>query len=121
MKRIFFLVLWISLFLACYKSPDTGKLSSDFIVVTNFDNKADFNSYKTFVLPPYVGLIDSDPKDSILDPQYGDQILNSIKTHLEARGYTEVPNDHLANLGVAVTALKEVTVSTGWYPGSWWG
>ena len=121
MKKLLFVMFMLVAFAGCYKSPDLSKLSSDFIVVTNFDNKAVFSSYKTFVLPAYVGLITSDPKDSILAPQYGDQILNSIKTHLEARGYTETPNNHTADLGVAAVALKEVTVVTGWYPGSWWG
>jgi len=121
MNRIISFLIAGLLLAGCYKSPDTSQLSSDFVVVTNFDDKADFKSYSTFVLPPYVGLITSNAADTILDPQYGDQILASIKTHLEARGYNNVTNNHQADLGVSVTALKEVTIVTGWYPGSWWG
>jgi hypothetical protein len=121
MKKSLFFILLIFLFVGCYKEPNTGQLSSNFIVLTNYDSAANFQSYKTFVLPPYVGLISTSASDTILDPQYGDTILNEIAANLEKRGYTEVPNNHLADLGVTATALKEVTIVTGWYPGSWWG
>jgi len=106
---------------ACYKVPNTDQLSTHFIVLTNYDSAANFNSYKTFVLPPYVGLISDNSKDTILDPQYGDTILAQISANLKSRGYVQVPNNHQADLGVSATALKEVTFVTGWYPGSWWG
>jgi uncharacterized protein DUF4136 len=121
MKQVIFLGLFALILVRCNRAPDTSKLSSDFVVVTNFDNTADFGSYQTFVLPPYVALITSNANDTILDPQYGDQIIAAVKTNLESRGYTEVPNDKTAHLGVAITALKEVTIVSGWYPGSWWG
>lgn len=121
MKKLIFFIAAVLLVAGCYKEPNTDQLSSDFIVLTNYDSSAVFTNYKTFVLPPYVGLISNNSSDTILDPQYGDQILNAVKTNLEARGYTELQNDKTADLGVGVTALKEVTVVVGWYPGSWWG
>jgi len=121
MKRLFFFVLLAVFFVGCYKYPDTSQLSTNFVVVTNYDNTADFTSYKTFVLPPYVGLISSTSNDSTLDPQYGDQILNTIATNLTNRGYTEVNNNHTADLGIVATAFKDVTIISGWYPGGWWG
>jgi Domain of unknown function (DUF4136) len=120
-KLMVFELLSLALLSSCYKYPDTSQLSSNFVVLTNYDNAANFKSYKTFILPPYVGLISSTSSDSILDPQYGDQILSAIQTNLTARGYTEVPNNHTADLGVSAVALKETTIVTGWYPGSWWG
>src|SRR5579864_3647964 len=121
MKKILFGIIIIAMSAGCYKSPNTDQLSSGLVVLTNYDSGIQFNGYKTFVLPPYVGLISNSSSDTILDPQHGDTILNEIKTNLENRGYTEVPNDHEADIGVGVTALKEVTLVTGWYPGSWWG
>jgi hypothetical protein len=121
MKKILLPILIAVLFAGCYKAPNYNQLSSNFIVLTNFDSSANFKDYKTFVMPPYVGLISNTSSDSILDPQYGDTILSLVISNLTTRGYTQVPNNHLADLGVAVTALKEVTIYTGWYPGSWWG
>ena len=121
MKKLIIGILLLGLLNSCYKSPDTSQLSSAFVVATNYDNSANFKSYKTFVLPPYVGLISSSSTDSILDPQYGNQILNLIDSQLTARGYTEVPNNQTADLGISAMALKETTIVSGWYPGSWWG
>jgi hypothetical protein len=120
MKKLICGISFLLLIVSCYKSPDST-LSSQFVVITNYDSAANFKNYKTFVLPPYVGLISSASKDSVLDPQYGDSILATIASNLKARGYVQVANDQTADLGVGATALKEVTIVTGWYPGSWWG
>jgi hypothetical protein len=121
MKKISLIFSITVLFCGCYKTPNTDQLYSQFIVLTNYDSAISFKNYKTFVLPPYVGLISNSSSDTILDPKYGDTILNQIRVNLQNRGYTEVSNNHQADLGVGVTALKEVTLVTGWYPGSWWG
>ena len=121
MKKILLFLSLAALFTGCYKEPKTGQLSNDFVVLTNFDSAINFKDYKTFVMPAYVGLISNTGTDTILDPQYGDTILGLIAKNLENRGYLEVPNNHQADLGVGVMALKEVTIYTGWYPGSWWG
>jgi hypothetical protein len=105
----------------CKKYPDSSELSGSFVVITNYNNKADFTSYATFVLPPYVGLISNISGDTMLDPQPGNQILTSIRAHLEARGYAEVPNNHQADLGIVVEVLQDVSMYSNWYPGSWWG
>ena len=121
MKKLIPILAAFLFLAACYKSPSSDQLSSQFVVLTNYDSAVSFKDYKTFVLPPYVGLISNSSSDTVLDPQYGDTILALIKTNLESRGYTEVGNNHQADLGVTATALKEVTLVTGWYPGAWWG
>ena len=106
---------------SCLKEPDLSQLSSDFIVITNYDKNAVFTSYQTFVMPPYVGAITDNPKDSVLPESSGDTILAQVSKNLTARGYTQVTRDKSPNLGVVVTALKNTTIVTGWYPGGWWG
>lgn len=115
-------MLLVLVFWQCRRYPDADDLSGQFVVVTNYDQGADFKSYQTFVLPDYVGLISDATNDSILDPTYGDQILASLKTHLEQRGYTAVPNNGQADIGVAAVALRDIDIyASGWYPGYWWG
>ncbi|GAO43965.1 DUF4136 domain-containing protein [Flavihumibacter petaseus] len=122
MKRTIYLILVILAFTQCRKYPNMDDLSGQFVVYTNYDAAADFKSYQTFVLPDYVGLISNTSQDSILDPQYGDQILASIKSHMEARGYTAVGRDDNPDIGIGAMALKDVDIYTsGWYPGYWWG
>jgi len=121
MKKLLILVIPVIIFTQCRRYPDTSELSTKFIVLTNYDSKADFSSYKTFVMPPYVGLISNTSDDTMLNPQYGNQILSSIRSHMVSRGYTETSNNQQANIGIAATALKEVSLYSGWYAGSWWG
>src|SRR6187401_3582693 len=90
---------------SCLKEPDLSELTSDFIVITNYDKNAVFSSYQTFVMPPYVGAISDNPKDSVLPANLGDPILAEVSKNLVARGYTKVTNTQSPNLGVIVTAL----------------
>lgn len=57
MKKILFIISAMALVAGCYKTPNTDQFSSGFIILTNYDCGISFKDYKTFVLPPYVGLI----------------------------------------------------------------
>lgn len=109
-----------SLLGSCRKLPNPNEVSSDFIVYTNYDSKADFNSYKTFIMAPYVGAVSDNPNDSLLDPALAGPIMDEVKQNLIAKGYTQVGLNEGANIGIVITVLKNVSV-TGYYPGSWWG
>jgi hypothetical protein len=122
MKTTLFLPALLTIFVArCRKHPDPVELSDKLVVLTNYNSKANFSGYTTFVLPPYVGLISQFSTDSILDPRFGDQVLTAIRTQLTGRGYTEVPGNQQADLGIVTEVLKDVPMSSSWYPGSWWG
>lgn len=115
------LFLLVTAFASCKKYPDTSRLSSEFVVFTNYDNKADFSSYKTFALPPYVGAITDNPKDSILDPAIGNQLMQKVEENLVSRGYNKVSRDADPDLGISITAIKNISIYQSWYPGGWWG
>lgn len=121
MRKLLFAALLISVLTSCKKLPDTGRLSNEFVVLTNYDTKADFTSYKTFSLPPYVGAITDNPKDSILDPVIGNQLIQKVEENLTARGYTKVPRENNPDLGISITAIKNISIYSVWYPGGWWG
>mgnify|MGYP001359682868 CR=1 FL=1 len=122
MRRLIIIFLVFITLSSCRKTPDLSELSSQFIVLTNYDVNADFKGYGTFVMPEYVGAISDNPKDSILSDELGDPILDKVRENLTARGYTEVDKDNNPDMGVAITALKNVTlVGGGYYPGGWWG
>lgn len=120
LKQLLSILTIATLFVSCRKLPDPSQVSTDFVVYTNYDSKADFKSYKTFVLPPYVGAISDNPNDSILAANLGDPILAEVRQNLLARGYTEVNRNQAPDLGVAVTALKNIDIISA-YPGGWWG
>jgi hypothetical protein len=114
-------VLLVIFTVTCKKYPDSSDLAGRYVVITNYSDKANFTGYATFVIPAYVGLISNTSRDTVLDPRFADQILASIRKHLKARGYEEAPNNHQADLGIAVEVLQDVSMYSNWYPGSWWG
>lgn len=45
MKKLIPLLLVVLTFAACEKDPDTDKLDNKYLVYTNYDSKADFQSF----------------------------------------------------------------------------
>jgi len=121
MKRILFPLFVVAVvFTSCYKQPDYDVLTDKAIVVTNHDASAVFASYQTYYLPDFVGEISDDVSDSILDAAVAQPILESIRSNMNSRGYTEVTNSDSADLGIRVVTITVTTVGT-YYPGYWWG
>ena len=51
MKKIFPFFLLVLLLASCQKDPDMSKLDNDFLVFTNHDKDAKFESFTTFYIP----------------------------------------------------------------------
>ena len=120
MRKILFTAALITVFASCRNTPDFDDLSYKAIVVTNHDASADFGSYHTYYLPPFVGSIGDDPLDSILDNATAVPIMNAIEANMDARGYEKELNPALADLSITVVAIKVTNIAT-MYPGYWWG
>ena len=58
MKKIFPFFLLVLLLASCQKDPDMSKLDNDFMVFTNHDKDAKFESFTTFYIPDSVLVID---------------------------------------------------------------
>ena len=57
MKKIFPFFLLVLLLASCQKDPDMSKLDNDFLVFTNHDKDAKFESFTTFYIPDSVLVI----------------------------------------------------------------
>ncbi len=96
-------------------------------VLSDYDNKAEFNQYKTFELaPPSQNL----PEDPVINDLNGQRVRAAITRELEARGYELASNaDLVVNIYVKVERwTEEVTTYDGpyfpyrmsyWYYGHW--
>src|SRR5580765_1929400 len=118
-KLICFLSISLAFF-ACRKLPDTSALSNSFAVQTSKDPNASFNSYKTYSMSDSIALITTNPNESIWDDADAQQLLDAVKSNLNARGYTLVSHDSKPDLGVTLTAVKDLNIGVV-YPGWWWG
>jgi hypothetical protein len=122
MKKMYFFIPILSLaFFACRKTPDTSELSVNFVVQTAKEPNADFSSYKTYYISDTVAKITTDRNDSLWVGNDAKQLVDAVKSNMNARGYTFVATSHSStDLGLGLTVLKDLNI-TVMYPGYWWG
>lgn len=62
MKNFFYLLLIAAIaFALCRKEPEYGKLSSEFILSTNYDKTVAFGNYKPYYKADTIGLVFTAP------------------------------------------------------------
>lgn len=122
MNKAFVLALLTVLVVGCRKEPDFGNLTSNDLIATKYDPSADFSSYHTYSINPQVALVsNAQGADTVLQQNYADQLIATIRTNMNARGYTESADLDSADLGFNIVVIKEINTSDVVYPGSWWG
>ena len=108
---------------SCRKVPDSSELSTEQVVATDRDLTAKFSDYSTYFISDSVSVVANDPKDSILTGALAAQLVNTVKTNMNSRGYTFVPRTSGPHLGLRLTVIKDITrtaVCGGWWDG-WYG
>jgi hypothetical protein len=121
MKHVTVLLLVAVICNGCRKTPDFDQLSSDFIVATSLDKEADFTSYQTFYIADTIRYIGGVGNDSILVGADAEKLVKAVKDNMIARGYTYTGRNNKPDLGLTLTAVKDIDVDVVWYPGWWWG
>lgn len=126
MKKIFPLFLMILLMASCQKDPDMSKLSDDFVVFTDYDKSAKFDSFSTFYVPDSVMVIGNDEKPAYWTATEADDVIMTLVKNMESRGYTRTLAKEDADLGVQVSYVESTHFFTDfnnndlYYP-HWWG
>lgn len=124
MKKIAFLLLLVGISFGCRKEPNLSNLSDDFLVATLYDETADFGEYVTYKIVDQVGIVTNDPNgDTLLPANIANQLINRVKSNMNARGYTNLPFDSTADadLGVNIFAINQLNEGNVISPGYWWG
>ena len=119
-NKWFLLLLLLPGLGACSKSPDTGVLSTNFVVQTSRNQSSNFQSYKTYYIPDTIKLRNTNPLDTLWFDANAKQLIATVKSNMAARGYTLVSKGSKPDLGVSFTAIKDLNVGVV-YPGWWWG
>jgi len=122
--KTFLVILFVSVLFSCRKEPNTEDLKLDQVVATDRDLTANFSGYATYFISDTVSIVASASTDSILTGPMALQLVNAVKTNMNARGYTFQPRSAgLPDLGLRLTVIKDITrtaVCGGWWDG-WWG
>jgi hypothetical protein len=105
--------------LSCTKyPPDSERLTEDLAILTQYNTKADFTSFKTYTLSTPVMQI----KDDGNVPMTGSTAqacLDEIDRNMQNRGFVKVNSNQSPDLGIQVTYYQNTTVYAYYY--SWWG
>lgn len=106
---------------SCRKYPDTSQLSTSFVVQTSKEPGTNFSNYKTYYISDTIAAITPDPDDSLWTDNDAKQLVETVKTNMNARGYTFVASSHAnPDLGLGLTVIKDLNIGVI-YPGWWWG
>jgi len=122
--KTFLVILFVSVLFSCRKEPNTEDLKLDQVVATDRDLTANFSGYATYFISDTVSIVASASTDSILTGPMAFQLVNAVKTNMNASGYTFKPRAQgLPDLGLRLTVIKDITrtaVCGGWWDG-WYG
>jgi hypothetical protein len=108
---------------ACRKTPNLTSLQNQQVVVTDREVDANFASFATYHISDTVRILASDPRDTILTGAIAQQLVQTVRTNMNSRGYSFVNKGGNPDLGMVLVVLKDVSSSTvcgGWW-GGWWG
>ena len=103
MKKIFPFFLLVLLLASCQKDPDMSKLDNDFLVFTNHDKDAKFESFTTFYIPDSVLVIGTSEKPQFWTANEADDIITTLVNNMESRGFKRTLDKDNADLGLQVS------------------
>ena len=118
-KHVLLIAALFAALSGCRKTPDFDQLSYEFTVATSLDQTADFKTYKTYFISDTVIYIGGVGSDSIIVGAEAAELTNAVKTNMAANGYTFVPRNGNPDVGLTLSAIKNINVVVSSYPG-WW-
>jgi hypothetical protein len=108
------------LLVSCRKEPDIDQLQDNFAVQTVRQPDANFAGYKTYYMSDTINLKTSVSTDEIWFDAKSKQLTDAVKANMASRGYTLVSKGSSPNLGLGLTAIKDLNAGVI-YPGWWYG
>ena len=120
MKKLIYVLIAVFALTSCREDPDLGDLSSDFLMFTNYDGKADFNRFTRYYMPDSVMVI-GDTKD----PEYwtgskAADILKAYEDNMQACGYVRTDDKSEADVGLQISYVQSVDYFVDYRNPYWW-
>ncbi|TWI81996.1 uncharacterized protein DUF4136 [Chitinophaga japonensis] len=109
---------------SCSKDPLNDMTDEESrIYVTNRDTTANFASYNTFSIVDSVAVASNGDTAKRALTEYDRQLIDAVKSAMQARGYTEVDRAAKPDLAINLTRIDESYANTYYNPGYWagWG
>ena len=126
-------VAGLASFSSCTKEPLNNLTEEESrIYITNRDNNADFNTYKTYSIPDSVYVIKNNSFAGGQATTWDLQALTAVRNQLESRGYVRVNRSQSPDLGINVSRIYNTSTNLvnlqdywggygGYYDPFYWG
>ncbi len=116
---LLFLGMGLVFTISCTKYPPSSeRLLEDLAVLTQYDTKVDFNSYKTYSISSPVMKVTETGTEPMTGETAG-AALAQIDKNMKARGFVPAVAPQNPDLGIQVMYYQNTTVYTYYY--DWWG
>lgn len=109
MKKLIPILFVALVFSACQKEPSLSKLDNDYVVFTDYDSSADFSAFSTYYMPDSILRITNSKDPKYLTGNDAEYILSVYEDNMEARGYTRVDEKDIADLGLQISYVEDVS------------
>lgn len=110
------------LFSSCRKEPLNDMTAEESrIYVTNYDEQADFTTFKTFSIVDSVAVISNREGSKKELTAYDQQLLAQLKSQMQGRGFTLVDKAAKPDIAMNVSRIDNTSTSIGYNPGYWSG
>src|SRR5262245_45834289 len=101
MKRIIVIIVAV-VATSCYQ-PDPDELIQDMVVLTSYDNSADFNALATYAMPlDSIGLVSNSSSQKWITDEYASMITSAVRHNLSSTNRTRVDKSQGPQLAVNV-------------------
>ena len=126
MKKIFHFLLLLLTLASCHKDPDMSKLDNDFLVFTDHDKDAKFDSFTTFYLPDSILIIGENEHPKFWTTNGAEDIVTTFVNNMESRGFKRTFDKEHADLGLQISYVENTSYFTDYAGGYndtywWWG
>jgi len=122
MKQLLLGAVLVILITSCKKEPNFDQLTTNFVVITNRDQVAQFESYTTYFVSDTISFVSTvADDDSIITGAAAETVVNAVKSNMDARGYQYAARTAHPDLGMKLVAIKQSETGVIYPPGYWWG
>ena len=107
-------------FASCAKEPLNNLTAEESrIYITNFDSTVNFTNFKTYSIVDSVAVINDNKLSGKSLSNYDAQVINSLKSAMQQRGFTLVARNAQPDLGMNVSRVINTYTGVINYPDYW--
>ena len=121
MKKLIPILLAVFALVSCEKDPDMDKLDNEYLVFTNHDTSAKFNSFSTYYVPDSILVIGDSKEPEYWKDDNAQLIISAFVAKMDGAGYMRTPDKEDADLGLQLSYVASTYYFSGYYNnGPWW-